>query len=295
MSKSMVVARLLEDGQLECRVRSNRGTELVLTGGPLDLEPRLEGAEVLSQNRALVHNAWAFAKFTHDSVTLPTEKEQELAGKRAEGHRRVTRWTCNLADNLTSEARVGWCSVCFSESEHRKVDLPVGHLTAHLCANCGSATSGCVAPGCTNMAIRGRGPARVPRYCAEHRHDIPGFAKAADKIGTLDGYRALLEHDKRNLRRGTRLAGVGLTAVAGGAGLAWIGAEAIGGAIGTVVSTYTGAATAYTGAAATSYGLALLGGGSLAAGGLGVAGGTFVVAAFGGALGGALGASVANA
>ena len=65
-------------------------------------------------------------------------------------------------------------------------------------------------------------------------------------------------------------------------------APAIGGAVGTLVSSYSGAA-------ATSYGLALLGGGSLAAGGLGMAGGALVVAALGGALGGALGASVANA
>lgn len=76
--------------------------------------------------------------------------------------------------------------------------------------------------------------------------------------------------------------------MAGGAGFAWAGAEAIGGAIGSVVGGYSGAA-------ATSYGLALLGGGSIAAGGLGVAGGTLVVTALGGALGGALGASVANA
>jgi pimeloyl-ACP methyl ester carboxylesterase len=65
-------------------------------------------------------------------------------------------------------------------------------------------------------------------------------------------------------------------------------APAIGGAVGTLVGGYSGAAAA-------SYGLALLGGGSVAAGGLGMAGGAAVVAALGGALGGGLGASVANA
>ena len=72
------------------------------------------------------------------------------------------------------------------------------------------------------------------------------------------------------------------------ASAALIAAPAIGGAVGTLIGGYSGAA-------ATSYGLALLGGGSLAAGGLGMAGGTVVVAAVGGALGGALGASVTNA
>ena len=54
----------------------------------------------------------------------------------------------------------------------------------------------------------------------------------------------------------------------------------MGGALGTLVGGYSGAA-------ATSYGLALLGGGSLAAGGFGMAGGAAVVGVVGGGLGGA--------
>jgi len=70
-----------------------------------------------------------------------------------------------------------------------------------------------------------------------------------------------------------------------GVGLA--AAPALGGALGTMVGGYSGAA-------ATSYGLAMLGGGSLAAEGLGMAGGTAVIGAVGASLGGALGASITN-
>ena len=39
-----------------------------------------------------------------------------------------------------------------------------------------SPTLPCADPRCDNMAERVRGTIRAPRYCAEHRHDIPGFA-----------------------------------------------------------------------------------------------------------------------
>ena len=138
------------------------------------------------------------------------------------------------------------------------------------------------------MATRGFGPLRVPRFCAEHRHEIPSFERAADKVESLDDYEQLRVFDKRNLARGSRLALTGILA-AGAVGTgAIMAAPAVGGAVGTLVGGYTGAA-------ASSYGLALLGGGAISAGGLGMVGGTYVVAAAGAALGSALGASITNA
>lgn len=128
----------------------------------------------------------------------------------------------------------------------------------------------------------------MPRYCAEHRHEIPGFEKAHHKLDTLVDYPEFFEFDEPNLSRASKLVGGTLALVAVAAPAALVAAPAIGGAVGTLVGGYSGAA-------ATSYGLALLGGGSLAAGGLGMAGGTVVVTALGAALGGALGASVTNA
>ena len=289
MSKSSVVARVLAGDRLECQIVSPRGKKLTLAGTTADVEPKtIDGAATLQGNRALVHNAWAFAKFTYLTVNLPSAEEQKGAQKRAKAHREVAEWITDLADDLGRTTTGGWCSGCFTDANHRKVKDPAGPFSAYLCSNCGSPTLPCAAPGCDNMAICGQGAIRLPHYCAEHRHEIPGFAKADRKIDTLQDYPEFLKYDKANLSRAGKVVGVALSAVVLATPAALAAAPAIGGAVGTLIGGYSGAA-------ATSYGLALLGGGSVAAGGLGMAGGAMVVAALGGSVGGVLGASIANA
>lgn len=141
------------------------------------------------------------------------------------------------------------------------------------------------------MASRGVGGIRIPKYCAEHRHDIPGFEKASARVDELTKYKELLAFEKRNYATVTRVGGVAAAVMAGTAiTITTVGAGlpvAVGGAIGSFQGL--------SGAAAVSSGLATLGGGSLAAGGLGMAGGTLVVTAGGSALAGGLGASVMSA
>jgi len=185
VSTSSVIARVLDGDRLECQVLSPRGNKLTLMGTTADIEPEVEGPAALQGNRALVHNAWAFAKFTYLKVNLPSEEEQEGAAKRAKAHQGVAAWITDLADDLGRTTTGGWCSACFTDAEHQKVKDPAGPLPAYLCGNCGSPTLPCAGPGCEHMAVRGRGPIRLPRYCADHRHEIPGFAKAARKMGTL--------------------------------------------------------------------------------------------------------------
>ena len=138
------------------------------------------------------------------------------------------------------------------------------------------------------MAVRKTGPVWLPRFCAEHRHEIPGFEKASEKINTLTQYDEVFKYEQRDLARAGKLVGTGAGALTIGVTGGIAAAPAVGGAIGTAIA-------ATPAAAATSYGLALLGGGSIAAGGLGMAGGTMVVATVGGAFGSAIGASVLNA
>jgi hypothetical protein len=283
------IARVLDDGRLECRVESPNDVTLTLTGRPSDLEPSVEGGSAhLRGNCALLHNAWAYAKFTHAKVNLPTAAEQASAAKRAAAHQAVTEWLADVAMGLTDDAKHGWCSGCFGEHSHRKSIRPPGHLPAFVCTSCGTPTLPCAGPGCTNMALRGRGAIRLPRYCAEHRHDIPGFAKASRTMGSLENYEEFLEYDKPHLGRATRIAAGTLAAFPIVASAACFWAPAIGGAVGSLVGGYSGAV-------ASNYGLALLGFGSLAIGGLGIAGGTYVVSALGGALSGALGGTVVSA
>jgi len=193
-----------------------------------------------------------------------------------------------LIDALGSSTKRGWCSACYTLSTHRELDTGLLRVPAYLCVTCGSPTLGCAAPLCEHMAVRKFGSVRVPRFCAEHRHDIPSFERAGEKVASLDDYAQLRMFDSANLTVMSRvllagLAGAGVVASGG-----VLAAPAVGGAIGTLVGGYTGAA-------ASTYGLALLGGGSLAAGGLGMVGGTAVVAAAGAALGSALGVNVTNA
>ena len=179
------------------------GERLMLTGSTTDVEPELDGSALLGDNRTLVDNAWAFAKCTHLKVSLPSQEEQKDAEKRAKAHRQVVEWLADLADDIEIGSKHGWCSSCFANVDHRKGKRPAGQLPAYLCSNCGAATLPCASPACDNMAVRERGAMRLPRYCAEHCHEIPGFEKADRKMGTLGDYREFLEYDKANLSRAT--------------------------------------------------------------------------------------------
>lgn len=303
-------AHIADGSRLTVEVMSDQGARLTLAGDISDVTPTFESDGVLAKNPALLSNMWAFAKAWYEAHTMTSadaltettaaaqksalklaEENKRTAQKRADGYAKVAQWIADVADDVSPyEPRSGWCSSCFARSEHRKSNRPAGQLPVYVCQACGSPTLPCVAPGCENMAVRDRGAIRVPQYCAEHRHDIPGFEKAQGSFGELHDYEDFLKYEKPDLSKASKIAAVGLVGLAAGAPLALIAAPAIGGAIGSL-----GVFGGLTGAAATSHGLAILGGGALAAGGLGMAGGTAVVTAVGAAVGGTLGASVSNA
>ena len=56
---------------------------MTLSGSTSDVEPSAKGSLALKKNPALIHNAWAFAKFTYQKVNLPTKDEQRSAEKSA--------------------------------------------------------------------------------------------------------------------------------------------------------------------------------------------------------------------
>lgn len=273
------------DGMV-CEVRSPMGNLLRLTGTLTDIEPAVEGDDAMVQNPALVHNAWAYAKHEKQFRRFKLDEKKKSHRRQADAHAMTAANIAALIDSVGPVHVDGWCSGCYTLSGHRKVVRSGSILPAYLCATCGSPTLGCAAPHCDHMATRAFGSVRVPRFCAEHRHEIPSFERSTDKVADLADYKLLLDFERNNLSRGTRLASFGVlaAAVVGTGGVA--AAPAIGGAIGSLAGL--------SGAAASSYGLAMLGGGAIAAGGFGMFGGTCVVAAVGAALGGALGAAVTN-
>ncbi len=301
---------VIEGTRLRVDVVSDQGATLSLAGELSDVAPTIESGGALESNPALLSNMWAYAKTWYaarmtsnaDALALADPDEQKAALKQAEQDRRTAQkradayastaqWIADVADDVSLlDVLHGWCSSCFLVNEHRKSNRPVGQVPVYVCQGCGSPTLPCVAIGCDNLAVRDRGAIRFPQFCAEHRHDIPGFEKSQGKYGELHEYEEFLQYEKPDLDKASKIA-VGSVVVLGVAvPLALLAAPAVGGAIGSL-----GVFGGFSGAAATSHGLALLGGGSLAAGGLGVAGGTAVVTAVGAAVGGALGASVANA
>jgi len=303
-------AHVVDETHLKVSVVSDQGAQLTLTGDIADVAPTVESGGVLADNPALLSNMWAYAKCWYEATTMSyaealaapdpesqkaaqrqAEENKKNAKKQADAYAKVAQWIADVADDVSPyQPKFGWCSSCFSKTEHRKSNRPNGQMAVYVCQSCGGPTLPCVAPSCENMAVRERGAVRVPQYCAEHRHDIPGFEKSQGSFGELHDYEDYLAYEKPNLSKTSKLAAVGVASVAMAAPMALLAAPAIGGAIGSL-SMFGG----LTGAAATSHGLAVLGGGSVAAGGLGMAGGTAVVTAVGAAVGGTLGASVSNA
>lgn len=287
MTSSQIIAQVLEE-RLQCHITTPRGNVLVLRGDQHAVEPGVEGADELASNPSLVLNAWAYARYTHLKVSLPSEVEQKIAENQADTHKQIARRIADLTDNLTEIVEIHWCSSCIAKAEHRKVKRPKGISPIWICTNCGSPTAPCTAPACRNMAVNGTGKINPRRYCAEHRHEVPSFSKATRRLETLGDYSEFLKYEKPDLSRVTKTVGLAVAGMAVAAPVSILAAPALGGALGALIGGYSGAA-------ATSFGLAWLGGGAIAAGGLGMAGGTLVVTALGTAVGGALGASVTNA
>lgn len=301
---------VIDGTRLEVTVTSDQGAKLSLVGELTDLVPAVKEDGLLAANSALRSNLWAYAKTWYTarmtsnaealSVEDPAEQkvalklveaQRKTAQKQADAYAKTAQWIADVADDLSVlDVRHGWCSSCFSKTEHRKSNRPAGQLPVYVCQGCGSPTLPCVAAGCDNMAVRGRGAIRVPEFCAEHCHRIPGFEKAQGTFGELHDYEEYLRYEKPNLDKASKIAVGSALAVGAAIPLGLLAAPAIGGAIGAL-----GVFGELTGAAAVSHGLAVLGGGALAAGGLGMTGGTAVVTAVGAAVGGALGASVATA
>ncbi|EGD57091.1 DUF726 domain-containing protein [Gordonia sp. PS3] len=274
---------------MSCEVRSPLGFRLTVSGDLSDVEPVVDGDNLMTENRALVHNTWAYAR--HEKLyrrSKAADKKQSHL-KQAAAHEKVVKELAPLVEAPGDKLKSDYCSGCYTLANHRSVKSSATRVPTYLCQECGTPTLTCAAPNCTYMAIRRPGAVRVPRFCAEHRHDIPSFERATEKVDDIADYAQLHEFDERNLSRLSKVAmaiGAGAGVVATGGMLA---APAIGGAIGSLAG--------YTGAAATSYGLALLGGGSVASGGalaFGMVGGTYVVTAAGAALGGAMGSIITN-
>lgn len=264
--------------------------ELVARGADLDTEAEVTGDPELLANIALV--ALVLGHAANELAYRRSRSVEKRASHRkmADVERKDAIALAHLVVRCGDHSVTEWCSGCFAKTVHRYVRGADRPARTYLCQACGTPTVACAVLGCSHHAVvRPRTPVTLS-YCAEHRHDIPGFAKLDATIPTLGDYASFLKHEVRNAVRITKVAGGTIGAAAVIAPVAFFAAPAVGAALGS--SALGGS---LTGAAATSHGLAMLGGGSVASGGLGMLGGTAVVTATGTALGGALGAATASA
>ena len=215
-----------------CTLLTPAGAKLTITVKAGDPKPELNGDDVLTRNHALVENVRAFGESEYSFRRMRAGDKRESYRKRADEHAQIAMGIGIMVDSLGDELRVDWCSACFKRTIHRRVERWEHPPRAYLCESCGAPTSPCVAPRCSNMANRGVGRVRLPRYCAEHRHEIPGFDKADMRFSQIDEYADFLAFERKDLSKATRVAGAMVGTAAIVAPAAMVAAPAIGGALG---------------------------------------------------------------
>lgn len=267
--------------RFRCVLKTRDGLCLILELGSASERVEL-GDAPLRANPAVVENTWAFGIQEHEFRRVRTPAKRDSHRKRADAHRDTALRIAEMVHHPGDKVRDAWCSACFTFTRHQSVAgrWKVSTPSTYLCGGCGAPSTPCAAPRCAHMANRRTARAGLPRYCAEHRHEIHDFSRSAARLTDLSEYETFLKWRSRNLASATR---IGLTAVAVGScavPAAWLAAPVIGGVLGASVL-----GGGLSGAAATSHGLAMLGLGSLASGGFGMAGGTVVVVAAGAGLG----------
>jgi hypothetical protein len=267
------------------------GLELVTRGAGLnDGDPEVSGSPELTGNVSLVALVLGYAANELTYRRLRSKEKRASHREAADAKRDDALALADMVVRLGERTVTAWCSGCFGKTMHRHVQRADRPKHTYLCQECGATTVECAVPGCSHHAAVGPRARINLSYCAEHRHQVPGFERLDARIPGLGDYREFLKHEVHNAGRITWVAGGVIGAAAVVAPLAFFAAPAVGAALG---SSMLGGSL--TGAAATSHGLAMLGGGAAASGGLGMAGGTAVVTATGTALGGALGATTALA
>ncbi|WP_434259340.1 DUF726 domain-containing protein [Aliarcobacter cryaerophilus] len=183
-----------------------------------------------------------------------------------------------------------YCSWCFEK--HRCTLKEKNNLTRniYICSGCGQEIVKCRV--CNNKAkysdLKNENVDMWSNnFCALHEGQIAKFESLNWSLESIGEYRDIVERIELNYKKIATTTAFAIGGVAVIAPVAFLAAPAIGGAVGTSL-------LGYSGAAATNAGLATLGGGALAAGGLGMTGGVAVVTATGSALGGRYGAVISN-
>ncbi|WP_345888580.1 DUF726 domain-containing protein [Shewanella algae] len=226
---------------------------------------------------------------------IPEEVKNNINNAKSKAEERVADLSDKAGDLLDSnlDQIESYCSWCFEKHSCTLKEKNNFSRNVYICDGCGKEVVKCRV--CDNKAkFAGKEHADKDEvgiwsgnFCSVHEGTIAKFETLNWKLSSIGEYRDIVERDERNYKKIGTTAAFTLGGAAVIAPLALVAAPAVGGAIGTSL-------LGYSGAAATNAGLAALGGGALAAGGAGMAGGVAVVTAAGSALGGRYGAVISN-
>lgn len=220
---------------------------------------------------------------------------EKVSGRYSELKNTIADLSDKAGDYLDSnlEEIESYCSWCFKKHGCTPKEKNNFSRNIYTCNGCGKEIVKCRA--CNNKA-KFAGEENVAsddagiwsgNFCAVHEGVIAKFETLNWKLTSIGEFRDIVEREEKNYKKIGTTAAFTIGGAAVIAPLALAAAPAVGGAIGTSL-------LGYSGAAATNAGLATLGGGALAAGGAGMAGGVAVVTAAGSALGGRYGAVISN-
>ena len=204
---------------------------------------------------------------------------------------------------MTMERKLSYCSWCYENCYHYKVEQNRFSRNIYRCKKCGNYTVECRF--CKNMA-KSRPKKQSKKeligkikdnwsnnLCAEHDGTIASFKRLKSQLSEITDYKSLFKREKSNLYKAglyTGACAAGVVTIAGVAATGGAGAGPIAAALGNmgILGTAgTGAVIAeLSGAALTTASLSAIGGS--------VAAGTAIISATGLALGGVMGGVVAN-
>jgi hypothetical protein len=161
------------DNKISSTLRAASGATLTVVGTLDKPVPVVSGTSMFTSNPALNTNLWACAVQEAQYRRLRAPEKRSSHRKQSDRQAKEALRNAGLVEHL-------------------------GPISTYICQNCGALTTPYAAPRCNSLANR-RSAASVPRYCAEHCHEIPSFRKLDARLAKLEDYEAWRDYDKHNL------------------------------------------------------------------------------------------------
>lgn len=169
-----------------CTLTTSQGSIWTVTGKGTAAAPDNFESTVSRPNPWMVKALWGYGKLEWSHRRSRKETDRESLRKEADKVSADVRAMGELLDRKRGKGLVtGWCSACFTRTRHSETTTR-SILKTFVCTECGSPTVRCAEPRCRHLAAATPKSPGIPRYCAEHRHEIPSFATLSSTLTSLD-------------------------------------------------------------------------------------------------------------